>query len=166
MPAVAATPAPSNSPSERSSSAMGEGSSTYGPVASCPKVVLMARMNRGHSSADTGRSWSARSVTVGVYRAGTTIRQPVVLRSRSGGDPVAVQGELAAGDRLDLLLPHLVARRHGGGGAGAGDRAVELDDRLLHLRLGVRRRRRLQQQAEQVTDPVTVAVRAAHPGAE
>src|SRR5690349_14604619 len=77
MPPVAAIRSPSKSASERSSSATGDGSSRNGPVGSSPKVALMARTKRGHSSAVIGRSWSAISDTGAVYRSGPTLRQRV-----------------------------------------------------------------------------------------
>src|SRR3954454_10494030 len=111
MPEVATTRSPSNSPSDRSSSAIGEGSSMNGPLASSAKTVLMARAKRGHSSGVIGRSRVSRSVTVGVYRAGTTIRQRVPSRLDGAGGP-------APGDRLSArdagpLVPSVPSGRIG-----------------------------------------------------
>src|SRR5688572_8346757 len=84
MPEVATTRSPSHNPSERSSSATGDGSSRYGPASSSPKAALMAPRQARHSSGRAGRSWDSRSAIRSVYRSGPTVRQQVPVPQDGG----------------------------------------------------------------------------------
>src|SRR5829696_6857193 len=143
MPAVATTRPSSHRPSERSSSATGDGVSRYGPVGVSPNAPAIACRKSGHSSGVAGRSWSVRSSATGVvYRAGPTVRQRVPLSragrpaspSRAGADLVLRETELGE-DVLGVFLD-----RTGGDDEEPCDGAVRvaLGDQAQHLPLAGR----------------------------
>src|SRR4051812_46614365 len=135
MPAVTANRVPSRNPSDRSSSAVGGGVSRNGPRGTSPNVASIDSTKDGHSSAVIGRSWSERSVTVAVYRSGTTIRQPVPP-GLSGRRPAAGAAGAAATRSGRRATPSSPAAAPRGPASLDQDGDGQADPQLLELQRG------------------------------